>query len=29
MFNGVIYEMKCVDKFNGTVLYSVNYINEV
>jgi hypothetical protein len=29
MFNGVIYEMKCVDKFNVAVLYSVNYIMEV
>lgn len=29
MFNGVTYEMKYVDKFNGTVLYSVNHITEV
>jgi hypothetical protein len=29
MFIGVIYEIKCVYKFNVTVLHSVNYIIEV
>jgi hypothetical protein len=29
MFSGVIYEIICVDKFNVTVVYSVNYIIEV